>query len=424
MPRWPLALPLLGYLVSWLSGIGNIIWTLSAIIMLAILLRVRRIRFPRGFGIWLLFLMWACFSIVMVGSPDRALGAAYRMILFFSATIIALYVFNSRQSLTPRYVSGVLTGFLAIITAGGYLAMAVPLFEFNTPLSYLIPNGLAQNELVSEMVVIHATQWNPNAWIATTPRPSAPFLYTNTWGNVYSLLLPVAVAYLIAVWNEKRRRWMVLAIIVASIPPAVSTLNRGMYIGLLVVAFWCAIQALRNGRGIQVLLCVTALSGLVAIWLMSPASKNLFNRLEVTNSSEDRSSLYVATFTKVLESPLFGFGAPRPAAEAWLPSLGTQGQFWTVLFSYGFVGASLFLGFFLYAFLRGTSRIDMLGTVWGGLVLATIVESFYYGMMTGINISLIAAVMLVRPEPAESNRPDLPRKTHPRSAIRRQAASK
>lgn len=413
LPRWPLTLPLAGYLISWFAGLGNIVWTIAAVIMAAILIRSRGVQFPRGMGIWLIFLLWAGCSIIMVDTGGRAIGAIYRMILYLSATIIAIYVYNSRNTLTPRFVAGSLTSFLAVITAGGYLAIAFPLFVFHTPMSYIVPGRLAANELVAEMVVIRTTQWNPEAWIVTEPRPSAPFLYSNTWGNVYSLVFPIAIAYLIAVWNEKARRWTVLALILASLPPALATLNRGMYIGLLVVGCLCAVQALRNGRAGQVVLGFIGAASAGAIWLSSPSSEAMFARLDVSNSSEDRTNLYSATFNKVVESPIFGFGAPRPSEEPWLPSLGTQGQIWMVMFSYGFIGAALFLGFLIYTFTSGVNQRDLFGTVWTGIILATIIESFYYGMMTGINISLIAAAMLLRPSIQVP-----PRRFHPRSTSR------
>lgn len=417
LPRWPLMLPFGGYLLSWVLGFGNLVWAISACCMLAILLRSRVVRFPKGFGIWLLFLMWAACSMIMIDSAARVFGASYRLVLYISATIIAVYVYNSWRNLSSRFVAGAVTCFLGMMTIAGYFAMIFPQFVLRTPMSYIVPGGLASNDLVAEMVTIRSTQWNPNAWIVTEPRPSAPFLYTNTWGNVYSIVLPIALAYLISVWEERRRRWLVLALVVASIPPALATLNRGMFVGLGIVALWYAIQTLRDGRVIPVLLGVVALAGGAAIWLALPVSQALFTRVEVSSSSADRLSLYAATFKKVMDSPLFGFGAPRPSEEPWMPSLGTQGQFWMILFSYGFIGAALFLGFFLYAFTKALRRLDVFGVAWGAVVLTTIVEIFYYGMMTGINISLLAAVMLLRvTEESRINTPPALRPSHRRSS--------
>ena len=91
---------------------------------------------------------------------------------------------------------------------------------------------------------------------------------------------------------------------------------------------------------------------------------------------------------------LLGFGAPRPAAAPWLPSLGTQGQFWTVLFSHGVVGAVLFMGTFAAAVCYAWRCRDLVGAVLGGIALATLVESFYYGMTTGMMVSLVAVALL------------------------------
>lgn len=98
-----------------------------------------------------------------------------------------------------------------------------------------------------------------------------------------------------------------------------------------------------------------------------------------------------------------GFGAPRPSSSPWLPSLGTQGQFWTVIFSYGLVGLALFLAFFLRMFPRIWRATDVYGSILGGIILATLVEQFYYGMNTGLMISIVAVALLSRHLEEESD---------------------
>lgn len=396
LPAWPVLLPFLGYLPAWFFGVGDLVWTVTAVVMVVLMGRVRGVRIPAVGSLWIFFLVWVLCSMIMLDSVGRVIGASYRVLQYAAATVIAVYVFNAWRTVTARYVGGAVTCFLAVATIGGYLAMAFPLFVFNTPMSHLLPASLVGNDLVADMVRIRFTQWNPDAWVVTEPRPSAPFLYANTWGNVYSVILPVAVAYLREVWSERPRRWLVLVLVVASVPPALATLNRGMFVGLGVIAAWWALQALRRGRVVPVVTGLVAAAVGVVAWRISPVSAALADRVEVTSSTQDRAALYRDTFDKTLESPLFGYGAPRPADFSWLPSLGTQGQFWMVLFSYGFIGAALFLGFFLCTVLTGVRRFDHWGVVWTAVALATVVESFYYGMATGLNISMIAAAMVLR----------------------------
>ena len=416
LPRWPLALPFVSYPICWLLGISDLIWIFAGIIMLGILIRTRRVVLPAMSWIWILFLFWVCSSMIMIDSFGRLLGAGYRFMLYLSAGITAVYVFNARSTLTLRYVTGVMTVFLTIVTVGGYLAMVAPLLVVHTPASWVVPASLASNDLVGEMIIRRTTQWNPDAWVPQVARPSAPFVYTNTWGNVYSLILPLSLIYLRLAWKSWLR-WLVVLLVISSAVPAAATLNRGMLIGLLVVLSWCGIQAVRRGAIKHVLAGACVVVVVLAVWVLSGSASALLARAETSNSTVDRQSLYSATIEGATNSPLFGFGAPRPAVLPWLPSVGTQGQVWTVMFSHGFVGLALFLGFFLLALPVVFRRTDWTGAVLGGVIVATLVESFYYGMMTGLTISLIAVALLRRQDTRMINIQDRRERTVPTPAI-------
>lgn len=395
LPRWPFALPFVAYPLAWLVGIGDLIWPMASVIMLAIMVRSRRLRVPSGSVTWMLFLVWVISSFVALDTFGRVVGAAFRLSLYMAATVLALYLYNSWRTLSLRFATGTFTIFLATVTVGGYLAMIFPRLSLTTPLYAITPPSLRSNELISEMIVRRTTQWAADAWIPQQPRPSAPFVYANTWGNVYSLLLPLALVYLASVWNT-RRRIPVLLLILASLVPAAATLNRGMYIGLAIIVAWYLMQAFRR-RAIQQIFAVlaAACAAFIAI-VISPMGERLSNRVATTSSTEDRAQLYISTIVEVLSSPIFGFGAPRPAALPWLPSLGTQGQVWTVLFSHGFVGAVLFISFLVSRWIRAVRRVDPAGAVFGGIILASIVESTYYGMMTGIMVTFVAIALAER----------------------------
>lgn len=396
LPAWPLALPFAGYGVAWLLGLGDIIWPMAALLMVGLLLRTRGVLVPPWFGIWLLFLLWVVASMIGVDTPGRLLGAAYRFSLYVAATVIAVYAYNAIGKISVRYACGVMTVFLATMTLFGYLALAFPLASVRTPLAWILPQGLQSNELVGDMVVRQLTQFNPESWEQTTPRPSAPFLYTNTWGNVFSLVLPMALLY---GWVERGRARgkAALAVGALSVVPAFLTLNRGMFVGLGVVAFVLMARMAAQGRfGTAVILfagaAVTAL-----LTLASPVGALLMRRLESGSSTEDRGSLYSATLQESLRAPLFGYGAPRPSLEPWLPALGTQGQLWTVLFSHGVMALVLFLLWFVVAILANWRRPGLASAVLASVLVATLVETVFYGMMTGLNISLLASVLISRP---------------------------
>ena len=211
------------------------------------------------------------------------------------------------------------------------------------------------------------------------------------------MIFPLALIFAYVLWRERSTyRFIVLGVCALSIIPAAATLNRGMYIGLIVIVTWVGFQRLRAGAWRTVLGIIVALIVSVVAWLSTPASKSLFDRLQESSSTADRASNYLETLNELAESPFLGFGAPRPSASSWLPALGTQGQFWTVLFSYGLVGIFLFILFFLRMFPRIWRAKDVYGSILGGIMLATLVEQFYYGMNTGLMLSVVAAALLSR----------------------------
>ncbi len=382
----------------WLLGPGEAVWIVLAAVMVFYLARHGRVEVPRGFGIWLLFLVWMACSVVGIDSGGRLLGFLFRALLYLTVTVVFVYVYNARTRLTLRYVAGVLTVFWLVVVAGGYLGVLFPLLTVQTPFGLLFPPSISSNELVQEMIVRRVSQYNPTGWLKLDPRPSAPFLYTNGWGNAYSMLTPIVVAYLILVRRERRFWWLLLAIPLSFVP-AFLTLNRGMFIGLGLAIVYVSVRAIARGS-LTAILALAALVILVgAAFAVLPIEQRLSERVEVSSSTQDRASLYAETFSRTLESPLFGFGAPRPSASANIPSAGTQGQLWMVMFSHGFPGAALFMGWLVFAFFRSIRARDPVLVACNTVLLVVIVESTYYGIMTtGLLVAMLAAALTMRPK--------------------------
>lgn len=405
LPAWPLMAMLVGYPIWWLLGPGDMMWPVVAALMVVALGRRKNVQAPRGFGMWLLFLLWMACSSVQLDSASRLLGFGYRYALYLSATAVFIYVYNSTKSLSDRRICGVLTIFWLITIAGGYLGLLFPEASFRTPLGYVLPGGLQSNELVGEMVVRRFTQFESDSFFDRDPRPSAPFLYTNNWGNAYSLLMPFVVVYLTKIRRE-RRFWLVAAAVPLSFVPAFLTLNRGMFLGLAVAVAYVGLRALLAGNprvlaGVA-LLAIVSVVGVAAL----PVQERLENRLETSSTTEDRASLYKESYERTLESPLFGFGAPRPSETAGAPSAGTQGQFWMILFSHGFVGIGLFMAWLLLLFLRSVKRADPLGLACNTVILVTMLEVFYYGILaTGLILVMVAGAVALRPSPTTPRLP-------------------
>lgn len=390
LPRWPFALIFLGYPMWWLAGLSDLIWIGVGGVMFLYLVRFRSVRVPKGFSVWVLFLLWMTCSSIAIDSPERMLGFVYRLLLYLALTVIFVYVYNAKAHLKAQYILGCLTVFWAVVVVGGYLGLLFPSVVIHTPLSYVLPQSLMRNELVNQMAIRRLTQFNPTAWNYIDPRPSAPFLYTNNWGAAYSLLLPLVVGYL---WHVRRSRrfWLVLAAIPVSFIPAFLTLNRGMFLGLGIALLYAAMRMALAGnrKGLGALLGMGILVAIIVQVL--PVTERLQNRLGVSSTTEDRESLYVEALNATLKSPIFGFGAPRPSVTIGAPSVGTQGQIWMVLYSHGFLAAAFFLLTFVVMFFYTLRLSDPVGLACNTVLLVSIVEVFYYGMLaSGLALMLIA----------------------------------
>ncbi|AZI57352.1 hypothetical protein EH165_03435 [Nakamurella antarctica] len=402
-PTWPLALPLAGYPLWWVLGLGDMIWPVTAILMSFYLLRGRSVRVPRGLGIWLLFIICMVASVIEIDSFPRLIGFVYRAALYLAATVVFIYVYNARAAVTVQYAAGVLTSFWLVITAGGYLGVFAPLLSFKTPLAFILPQSLLTNDLVREMAFRRVTQFNPESYFMFDPRPSAPFLYTNAWGNAYSILTPIVIAYMFAV-RGTWKFWWLLAALPLSLVPAFLTLNRGMFVGLGVAALYIAIRSVAVGR-FRVISGLLGLGVLVGLaFLVLPISERLTQRLDTSSTTADRASLYGETLARSLESPIFGYGAPRPSVSAGIPSAGTQGQLWMVLFSHGFPAAAFFVGALIWAVVRTRRHHSGIGLAMNTAIVVSLVEIVFYGIIgTGLCIVMICAGVLIRPRIASAN---------------------
>lgn len=398
LPRWPLVAMFGLYPVWWLLGIVDLLWLPFAVVLLLYLYRRSAVRAPRGFGFWLFFLVWMTFSAIELDSASRLLGFSYRWGLYVAFTLLFLYVYNARPHLSERFLLGLLTLFWGYVVAGGLLGALFPTAEIATPISRLVPEELLTNELVNQMAVRRFSQFNPDAYAYIDPRPSAPFLYTNNWGNAYSLLLPLVVAYLVAVRRE-RRFWPLVAVAVVSLAPAFLTLNRGMFLGLGVAMVYATVRlGLNRHAKALVALALMGVLGTVT-YVALPVQDRLENRLEASASTQSRAALYTEAWEATKESPLFGHGAPRPSAKKGAPSVGTQGQLWMVLYSHGIPAVVGFLGWFLAVILASLRRLDVVGLAASTLVVVGTLELTYYGLLPqGLPLMMIAAALVLRPE--------------------------
>ncbi len=405
LPSWPLTVLFAGYPLWWALGVVDVICIPLAVVMVAHLVRRGSVRLPFGFAAWTLFMLWALISVIMLQRAPSLISFGYRYVIYAACTAILLYVYNARETLTARFLSGLMTVFWLWVVAFGYLAVAVPNGRFHTVLDRLVrinaigqyvPSLVTSNQLYQQMVVRPFSQFNADASTLIAPRPSAPFLYTNNWGNAYSLLIPFVVVYLLHVRRERRFGWIVLALVV-SVVPAFLTLNRGMFLGLGLAVAYAAFRLALQGNLRGVAIGITAVAVAAAAFAFLPVQDRLDQRLETNSSTETRATLYNEALTATAKSPVFGYGGPQPAANPTAPPVGTQGQFWLVLYSHGIGGIVFFMGWFLLVYAGSLRRRDAPGIAWNTVMLVATVELLYYGIVpSGLPFIMVAAALAAR----------------------------
>lgn len=403
LPAWPLQAGLVGFPVWWLLGVVDLIWPAIALVMVGYLARARRVRLPRGMGLWFVFLVLVLCSGIMLSGPGPLLVWGYRFVQYAAAGVVAIYVYNARARLTNGVIVGGLVALWVTTVAGGYLGVLMPEVAFRTPASYLVPEGILDNDLVNHMVIRRFAQFNPESYFEVPPRPSAPYLYTNNWGQAFSVLTPFVLAAMV-LWR-RRRAWLLAVALPIGLYPAFLTLNRGMFIGLALAGTYIAIRQAARGNA-RALLGIAA-TGVIAasIYTVLPTEELLAQRLEASSTTEDRASLYRQSLASITESPVFGFGAPQEPDDPGLPPVGTQGQLWMVLVSHGPLALLCFVGWIFMAWARSLRRTELVPMVANAGLLVTMVQIPFYGLLPhGLPVIAVLVAVVLRSElPAQQS---------------------
>ena len=404
LPAWPIGCLFGGLPLWWAIGVLDIMTVPVALLMAWLMAPSAGVRVPRAFGWWLLYCAFAGASVVMLDHASGLAFFSYRWLLSAAAGVLFVYVYNARATLTGRYLSGTLTLWFVYTTVGGYLGLLIPTVSFTTPMHRLLPAGVTANELVGQMTVRTFAQYNPYGVLEVSPRPAAPFLYTNNWGSVYALLVPFVVVYLVHTWRTARA-WLVAIVLAASVVPAFLTLNRGMFVSLGVAAAYLVLRALLARRWRVAATVVAAVAVSVAVFNLLPVSERLALRLDenaAATSNDSRISLYEQSLSAVADSPLLGHGGPIQGTDAREPDVGTQGQLWMMLVSHGPLAAASWLIFFGVMYARGRGRGDPIGVAGCTTLVVGTVQLLFYGLLPyGLPLLMIAAAVAARGPEAE-----------------------
>ena len=415
-PGWPIYAICYGFPLLWVLGLAEFIWPILGFVMLiSLTMRRRTIRVPRGFGMYVLFLMWVAVSVVglahgggATASPgstaDKLVGFAYRFFLYCSAPIFGLYIFNAPKRVLPnRAVVQAMVVFWLVVVGGGFLGLALPHLQITTLMAKLIPKHFQSNSFVANLV--HPKTAQIQSFLGfPVPRPAAPFVFTNDWGGNYALLVP----FLLAAWLERDRigrNLIVRLAIPLSLIPVIVSLNRTLWASLALIAIYGGI---RFGARRQVM---TVIRGALVLGVMggmlvflSPIHTLISDRLAHPHSNQGRANLYNQSVGLVMQRPLLGYGGPQQSSVTDVkssaykhPDAGTQGQFWTILVSNGIPATALFFGYLLFATWQTRRSRSGLGLWCHVVVVVAIFQSPFYGLLASqLHIVFIAIGLAYR----------------------------
>jgi hypothetical protein len=393
-PGWPVYLLFGGIPLWWVLGVSRFMLPVVGGAMLLSLLLRRNVRVPPSVAIWTLLLAWMLVSAVALDGTGRILGFLLRFSIYASVGIFFLYLYNAPR-ISARAIVLSLATFWVVAVVGGYLGMLFPDVSFHTPVERIIPGSLLANDYVHDMAHARFAEVQ-EVFGERTSRPAAFFTYTNGWGSGFALLAPFALAALAEI---RSRRWKLLitASIAASIVPAIDSLNRGLWISLAVAALYVIARAVLGAHARLAVRLVAIAVVTVLVIAASPLGTVVGQRLQHGHSDEARQTLYGETFARAVESPLIGYGAPRPAeSSGYLDSAGTQGQVLYLVFSHGFPGLILFYVWLAYTFAKSTRPSTPAAYAGHVTILIAAVQAPFYGLLGQMFIVAAGAVLALK----------------------------
>ncbi|MET7417742.1 hypothetical protein [Dactylosporangium sp. NPDC005555] len=426
LPAWPVTGLLLLYPLWWALGLGTLIFFLVAVPMLVSLVRHRAsgqlVKLPPGFLLWLLFLAVVGLGLFSLGADptgtvpgtaaSRLVSYAYRLGGYVAMTVILVYAGNvDRRELPQRRFIQLLAWLFVVTVAGGLLGMAAPRFEFTAPLELLLPHHLRENGFIQSLVHPTAAQIM-NLLGGETPRPGAPWGYTNTWGNNVCLLIGWL---LVAGWSLTRSRKVKVftaVTLLAAMAPIVYSLNRGLWIGLGVMVLYVAVRLALRGK-LAALGMVAVAGAAVAVAVATTPLGDVVNaRLEDGKSNGVRMYTTEKALTGVVESPLIGFGSTRntiggrnsiavgesdDCARCGNFTIGGNGQLWQLLFAHGLLGTVTYLSFFVVGLWRFRRDATPAGLAATAAIVSSFAAMFWYNaLVTPLALTFLAYAVLWR----------------------------
>jgi hypothetical protein len=391
---WPLAGLLCLFPLAWALGLSNFALVIAAVPMTVQLVRWGHVRVPPGFAIWCVFLVWTLAGTLLLSvNPTgtvpstvshRLIAVVFRLLQLSADTVTLLYVVNLGSAISRRQLMRWLDVLTLTTIAGGILGILSPTFQFTSVVELILPSNLSSNAYVHGLVHPAAAEVQSVLGFAS-PRPSAPFTFTNTWGSCLTILL---IWYVVGTLSARGyRRWLRIAVIAVAVVPITYSLNRGMWLGLLAVIIYVIARLAAHGHGKLLAASVAIAMAAIAIFFVSPLHTTVSQRISHGQSNGIRALTDTKTIETIKQSPALGFGSSRllqgsgnsiaigqsaKCPRCGNPVLGSNGELWFDLMASGLIGGLLYLSFFALAvarFWRDRSAIGVAGVAVMGLMI-------------------------------------------------------
>lgn len=418
-PGWQIGALIAGYPVWWALGVTPFIFPLLALPLALQLWRCGHVRVPPGFWLWALFLIWVLGSALALdvtatgtvppSGAGRYVAYSLRLLNYLAVTVMMLYIGNtSEQTLSRARVIRWFSYLCLATIALGCVAIVYPYGSFQTPFSYVAPGTLSAGAGDAGVAALAQVQ---SVLGDAAPRPAAPFAFTNAWGNNLSLLL----VWFVVGWyviGDQRRKIAAVAVLLVGTIPIVYSLNRGVWIGLILSVVYVGIRMAMRGKVLTLLALFVALSVAGLVFALSPLKDLVTQRTEEGHSNDVRTSLASEAVSVGTSSPVFGYGSTRATlgSDASIAigqsddcpkcgnrNIGSTGQLWLVLIAQGVIGAALYIGFFLrtlWTFRRDHSTIGIAGLLVVGLSI--MYGLFYTALIMPLAITFVSIGLLWR----------------------------
>lgn len=432
---WPVTALLVGWPLWWALGVAAYMPLFVAIPMAWRMYRwratgSRRIRVPRGFGLWVLFLIVMVASVTMVSqaAPDtvpsppshRVISWALRAVQYFACTIVLLYAGNLTEREFPRKRLAWQLGLVAVYAVVfGFIDIGLAGLSFSSPLAVLIPSSIQQADPTIANMVHPAL--NQAHLFGGRGRPSAPFTYANWWGENLAFVFP----WLLVAWRglgTRRQRLIATIVTAVAIVPIIMSFNRGLWIAVVISALYLAVRLAMQGKGAMLGALFAGFALIAAVVLFSPLHNLISERLSSAGSATGRANLAVLVVEGVEESPMLGYGDTRHArgsqesitlgrtagcTECGNADVGVNGQIWLLAYTDGLPAAILYCAFFGYGIWRYRRDRSLYGMAGELVLLLSFVFMWVYTQLGPPLVFIMLAYVLLWKNDAEKQNQDV-----------------